>query len=68
MRNQNQLNYEVTTSYALTVTATDSGLLTDTVNVDVNVQDVNEATPTCPTYYVSASVTEPASVGDVVCV
>ncbi|XP_041349529.1 cadherin-23-like [Gigantopelta aegis] len=67
VRNQNQLNYEVTpTTYTLTVTATDSGGLTDTVNIVVNVQDVNEASPTCPTYYVSATVVEPATVGDVV--
>ena len=37
------LNYEATTSYALTVEVTDAGGLTDTSTITVNVGDINEA-------------------------
>ncbi len=37
------LNYEATSSYGLTVQVEDSGTLTDTATITVNVTDVNEA-------------------------
>jgi uncharacterized repeat protein (TIGR01451 family) len=38
-----QLNHETTPSYTLTVVVTDTGSLTDTATITVNINDVNEA-------------------------
>ena len=42
LQTKGALDYESKTSYSVTVTATDSGKLTDTIAVTINVTDVNE--------------------------
>ena len=54
------LDYETASQYVLTVEVTDSGLLTDTATITVNVNNVNEAPVANDT---SGSVAEDAAVG-----
>ncbi|WP_346190067.1 cadherin domain-containing protein [Rubritalea halochordaticola] len=55
-----ELDYEASSSYSLTVTVTDSGGLSDTATVTVNVSNVNEAPVANDT---SGSVAEDVAVG-----
>ena len=48
LQTKGALDYESKTSYSVTVTATDSGKLTDTIAVTINVTDANEP-PAAPT-------------------
>ena len=48
LQTKGALDYESKTSYSVTVTATDSGKLTDTIAVTINVTDANEP-PAVPT-------------------
>lgn len=54
---QEMLNYEMDTSYSLTVTATDDGGKTGTTVVNINVVDVNDNSPICTQTY-TASIEE----------
>ena len=61
------LDYETTTQFALTVQVTDSGALSDTAVVTVNVGDVNEAPEIAPgqTFSVAEDAVNGTSVGTV---
>jgi hypothetical protein len=60
------LDFEVTTQYILTVTATDGGTVarSASASVTVNVNDVSDEKPTCTTNLLSVTVNEPGSVND----
>ncbi|XP_069100904.1 protocadherin Fat 4-like isoform X2 [Argopecten irradians] len=62
------LDYETTTSYSLTVQATDGGTPTDsaTAVVTVTVTDVNDNTPVCPSLTYTYSVLETTTSGTTV--
>ncbi|XP_060076862.1 protocadherin Fat 4-like [Ylistrum balloti] len=60
------LDYETTTSYEITVTATDGGGLVGTGTVTVSVTDVNDNIPVCSPSAYSSTVSESSSTGDTV--
>lgn len=59
------LDYETTTSYSLTVEATDGGSPAQSVNsaIPITVTGTNDNTPTCPTSTYTYSVIETAASG-----
>ncbi|NWK55003.1 cadherin domain-containing protein [Verrucomicrobiaceae bacterium N1E253] len=60
MTTTSPLDYEMTGSYALTVTVTDGGGVADTADITVNVSDVNEAPVAADS---SGSLTEDSMIG-----
>ncbi|XP_021371826.1 cadherin-23-like isoform X5 [Mizuhopecten yessoensis] len=60
------LDYETTTSYLITITATDGGGLVGTGTVTVSVTDVNDNIPVCSPSAYSSTVSESSSTGDTV--
>ena len=60
------LNYEGTQSYNLEITAIDGGTSAKSVTatVSVNIDNVNEFTPTCDSTFIAISMTEPSTVSD----
>ncbi|XP_033745650.1 LOW QUALITY PROTEIN: protocadherin Fat 4-like [Pecten maximus] len=60
------LDYETTTSYEITVTATDGGSLVGTGTVTVSVTDVNDNIPICSPSAYSSTVSESSSTGTTV--
>ncbi|KAK3109056.1 hypothetical protein FSP39_021996 [Pinctada imbricata] len=62
------LDYESTTSYTLTVQATDGGTtpLSATADITVTVTDVNDNAPTCTPYVYNANVPENSATGTTV--
>ena len=64
LKTEAALDYESTTSHTVIVTATDSGNLTDTITVTINITNINEA-PTFPTTTdVTLDIAENTSAGE----